>query len=107
MSLRELLVRALALIRQYVHVERVRGEPIEVDGRRLRPVTRTVRIGWTGGQGGSALVWNRPVAMVEEIGEGIYRNHPIHDVTPQMIVAILMSALVLRALLAPFFRRRA
>lgn len=106
MSLRELLVIALARIRQVVHVEQVRGKPIEVGGRRLLPVSRAVRIDWTGRQAGASWVWNRPVAIVEEIGEGIYRNYPIRDVTLQTIAAILASALVLRILLACLFRRR-
>jgi hypothetical protein len=106
MSLRELLARALAWIRQIVQVEQVRGEPIEVGGRRLLPVTRAVHIGWAGRQAGSGWVWNRPVALVEEIGEGIYRNYPIRDMTLQTIGAILASALVLRVLLAWLFRRR-
>jgi hypothetical protein len=106
MTLRDLLVDLLALGRQHIHVAQVRGEPVEVGGRRLAPVTRVVRVGRTGRQGGAGLVWNRPVAMVEEIGEGIYRNYPIRDATLQTVAAILASTVALRVLLALLFRRR-
>jgi hypothetical protein len=106
MNLRELLVRLIAALRQVIRVERTRGQPIVIDGRRLLPVTRAVRIQWVGRQGGAGLVWNRPVAVVEELGDGIYRNYPIRDTTLQTVATILASAFALRVLLALLFPRR-
>jgi hypothetical protein len=106
MNLRELLVRLIAALRQVIRVERTRGQPIVIDGRRLLPVTRAVRIQWVRRQGGAGLVWNRPVAVVEEIGDGIYRNYPIRDTTLQTVATILASAFALRVLLALLFPRR-
>jgi hypothetical protein len=106
MSLREWLARLLALLRRAVRIERTLGQPIVIDGRRLLPVNRAVRIQWAGRQGGAGLVWNRPAAMLEEIGDGIYFNYPIRDETLRTVATILVSAVALRVLLALLFPRR-
>jgi uncharacterized spore protein YtfJ len=101
-----LLVQVLATLRHIVRVEQVRGEVLVVDGRRLIPVTRVVRIRGFGRHGGWGFIRNRPVAVLEELGEGIYRNYRIPDVTWRTVAIIMISALVLRALLALLFPRR-
>jgi len=106
MSRRDWLVRLLASLRRTVRVERTRGQPIVIDGRRLLPVTRAVRIQWAGRQGGAGLVWNRPVALLEEIGDGIYFIYPIRDETLRTVATILVSAVAVRMLLAVLFPRR-
>jgi hypothetical protein len=106
MNLQELLARLLALVQPIVHVERVRGEPILVEERRLTPITRAVRIGGIGRQGGGGLVWNHPIAVEEEIGDGIYRTYPIRDVTQYIIAAIFAAAILVRVLLALLSPRR-
>lgn len=106
MNLREWLVRLIAALRQVIRVERNRGKPVVIAGRRLVPVTRAVRVRWAGREGGAGFVWNHPVAMVEEIGDGIYRNYPIRDTTLQTVATLLVSAVALRVLLALLFPRR-
>ena len=106
MSLREWLVRLIVVLRQVIRVERNRGKPVVIGGHRLVPVTRAVRVQWAAREGGAGLVWNHPVAMLEEIGDGIYRSYPIRDTTLQTAATILTSALALRVLLAILFPRR-
>jgi hypothetical protein len=106
MNLREWLVRLIAVLRQVIRVERNRGKPVVIDGRLLVPVTRAVRIQWADREGGAGFVWNHPVAMLEEIGDGIYRKYPIRDTTLQTAATLLASALAVRVLLALLFPRR-
>jgi hypothetical protein len=107
MTVRLFLEQLITFLRRLVRFEIVRGEPFVVQGRRLIPVSRVLRIAGSGSSGGGGLVWNRPVALIEEIVEGIYQHHHIRDVTWQTIAVILLSAVAFRAMLTLLFRRRA
>ena len=102
-----LLGRLIETVRHLVRIEKVRGQPFFVHGRQFVPVSRVIRIGAFGPGGGGGLVWNRPVALTEVIGEGIYRHYAIPDVTSRAIVRIALCALLVRFGLSLLFRRRA
>lgn len=106
MTLQDILAWLIALLRRYIHIETVRGQPFVVAGRKLIPSSQVVRVGGarTGGAGG--FIWNRPTAITEEIGEGIYRHYPVHDETLRAVLTIFAAAVVFRLVLAVVGRRR-
>ena len=106
MTLKEVLARVISLLSQYVQVEKVCGEPFIVAGRKLIPTSQTIRVGGVGKAGGLGFVWNRPTAVTEEIGDGIYRHYAIRDETLRAIIGIAVAALALRLVLGIVVRRK-
>jgi hypothetical protein len=72
-------------------VETHAGEPIEVGNSKIVPLAKVVRIqknGWLGG-----VIWNRPVAVVVQTGDGEEIVIPVRDVTRIAQLAIFGSGL--------------
>ncbi len=75
-----------------VQIETRAGEPIVSGDTKIIPMARSLRIrnpGWHNG-----LVWNRPVAIVVQTGDGQEQVLPVRDVTRQAQVALLVSSLI-------------
>ena len=106
MTIKDLLVQFVVALKRLIRMEDVRGEPITVQGRKLIPISQRIQIGSTGTGGAGGFVWNRPVAITEEIEEGIYRHYHIRDETLRALLSIFISMLVFRIILAIFFGRR-
>ena len=106
MNLNDILVQIGFALKRFFHVEDVRGEPFIVDERRFIPVSQRFQIGGTGRGAGGGLVWNRPIAITEELGDGIYRHHHIHDETLRAVVSIALGALAFRLMLGLILKRR-
>jgi len=106
MSTKDVLAQFIVALRRLIHVERVRGEPFTVQGRTFIPVSQSFHVGGLGTNGGGGFVWNRPVAITEEIGEGIYRHYQIRDETLRMLGIILISVTMFRIVLSVLFRRK-
>jgi hypothetical protein len=106
MTVKDLLVRFVIALKRLVHTEDVRGEPITIQGRRLIPLSQRILVGGARSGGGKGFVWNRPIALTEEIGDGIYRHYHIHDETLRALLGIFMSVLVFRIILSILFGRR-
>jgi uncharacterized spore protein YtfJ len=81
------------------NVRTVRGEPYEVGGRNLTPVTRIVSLGkasatirthryggWAGG-----LAWASPIALIEETADG-EREIAIRDETFAVLQRLALAA---------------
>ena len=106
MTIQALLARVVSAIGRVVRVETAEGEPFIVQGKTLVPVSQAIHMGGVGPGGGGGFVWNRPVAVIEEIGPGIDRRYPIRDVTLRTICGILLAAVALRVLIGLLFGRR-
>jgi len=106
MTLKDVVTRLIALLRRYIHVEDMRGDPLVIAGRKLIPSSRSVRIGSVRKAGGGGFIWNRPTAITEEIGEGIYRHYSVHDETLRTVIGILAGAVIFRLALAILVRRK-
>lgn len=70
------------------------GEPFAAFGRQVVPIGYAIQASWPGG----GFTWHRPVAVEIRDGDNI-RRLPIHDVTLEAIVSIIMmgSAIVFLA----------
>jgi hypothetical protein len=83
-------------------VRNVRGEPYQVGGRKLTPVTRIVSFGKASatirserfGGWGSGLVLAKPLALIEESDEG-EREIAIHDETFAILQRLSLVALTM------------
>ena len=106
MTIKDLLVRFVIAFKRFIRTEDVRGEPITIQGRKLIPLAQRIQVGGVGTGGGKGFVWNRPIALTEEIGDGIYRHYHIHDETLRALFGIFMSVLVFRIMLSILFGRR-
>ena len=106
MTMKDLLVQFVIALKRLIRMEDVRGEPITVQGRKLIPLAQRIHIGGTGTGGGGGFVWNRPIAITEEIEEGIYRHYHIRDETLRALLSIFISMLVFRIVLTLLFGRR-
>ncbi|GEM_PF-2375372 len=106
MTLQDTVAWLLAVLRRYIHIETVRGEPFIVAGRKLIPSSQVVRLGGARTGGGGGFIWNRPTAITEEIGEGIYRHYPVRDETLRAVLSILAAAVVFRLVLGAVARRK-
>jgi uncharacterized spore protein YtfJ len=90
-----------------LRVSTVRGEPYNVEGRKLIPVVRIVSFGKAsatigtrrlGGRGGG-FVWVRPLAVVEETPEG-ERRIAVTDGTAGAVRRLLGAAAAIAVVLA-------
>jgi len=106
MTIKDILVRFVIALKRSIHMEDVRGEPITVQGRKLIPIAQRIHVGGVGTGSGGGFVWNRPIALTEEIGDGIYRHYHIRDETLRALLGIFMSMLVFRIMLTILFGRR-
>lgn len=80
------------MLANLVQIETRTGEPIVSGDTKIIPMARSMRIripGWHNG-----LVWNRPVAIVVQTGDGQEKVLPVRDVTRQAQVALLVSGLI-------------
>jgi hypothetical protein len=83
-------------------VRTVRGEPYEIGGRVLTPITRIVTVGKASatirtdryGGWGAGLAWAMPVALLEETGEG-ERRIVIQDATLAVLQRLGLAALAI------------
>jgi len=56
MTLKDVVTRLIALLRRYIHVEDMRGDPLVIAGRKLVPSSRSVRIGSVRKAGGGGFI---------------------------------------------------
>jgi hypothetical protein len=106
MTAKDILVQMVIALKRLIRMEDVRGDPINVQGRQLIPLSQRIRIGGFGSGGGGGVVWNRPIAITEEIEEGIYRHYHIRDETLRALIGVFLSVLVFRFALTIMFGRR-
>ena len=106
MTIKDVLAQFVTALKRLLHMEDVRGEPITVQGRKLIPISQRIHIGGVGTGGAGGFVWNRPIAITEEIEEGIYRHYHIRDDTLRTLLSIFISILVFRIVLTLLFGRR-
>ena len=106
MNPNDISARMALTLKRLFRVEDVRGDPFVVDGRKLIPVSQRIQIGGAAQVAGGGFVWNRPIAVTEELGDGIYRHHHIHDETLRALVSIAVGALIFRLVLGLMLRRR-
>ena len=106
MTAKDALAQLLVFFGRFNHIEDVRGEPFIVEGRKLIPTSRNIHIGGAGAGGGGGFIWNRPIAITEEIGEGIYRHYAIRDETLRALIGILASVVIFRLVMAILLKHR-
>ena len=106
MNLNDIWVQLEVALKRALRVEDVRGDPVIIDGRKLIPIAQRFRIGGVGQGGGGGFVWNRPIAVTEELGDGIYRHYHIHDETLRALVSIAVGALIFRLVIGSMLKRR-
>lgn len=93
-------------IGRFVEMATVRGEPLEVAGSRIVPVSRalSVSIGWPGVPAALGGVWVRPVA-VEVADAAGSRRVAIPDVRTRVVLG-LAAIVALLSLLSALHRSR-
>lgn len=106
MSVKDILIQFAIALKRLIRIEDVRGKPINVQGRKLIPISQRIRVAGLGAAGGGGVVWNRPIAITEEIEEGIYRHYHIHDETLRALIGVFLSVLAFRFVLTIMFGRR-
>ncbi len=88
----------------FLQVETKTGEPILAGEFTLIPFARSLRIHPPGLPGG--LIWNRPLAVAVQAGDGLERRLPVRDVTRQAQLALLGAGLAGSLLIWLAFRRK-
>jgi len=106
MNLNDILVQLAWALKRLVNIEDVRGEPFTINNRRFIPISQRFQIGGVGKGGGGGFVWNRPIAITEEIGQGIYQHHHIHDETLRALISIAVSLLIFRLVVGIMLKHR-
>ena len=106
MNLKDILIELALTLKRLAHVEDVSGKPFIINNRKFIPISQRFRIGGVGQGGGGGFVWNRPIAITEEIGEGIYQHHHIHDETLRAVIGITIAALLFRMVIGLVLKRR-
>ena len=71
-------------------IGKTRGEPFAAFGRQVVPIGYAIQASWPG----RGFTWHRPVAVEIHDGDNI-RRLPIHDVTLEAIISIIMTGIAI------------
>jgi hypothetical protein len=91
------------MLASFIRAETKAGDPIVVGDTTVTPMARSFTLRLPGRAGG--LVWNRPLAVVVQSGNGDKRTLPVLDTTRQAQLRLFGACLIL-ALLTVLVQRQ-